>query len=67
MTDKPEEKKSKRDEMMRCKHCKKLFRDDECTLDPLLGLICPNGCKEQFVQPPYESPSPLTETNNNEG
>lgn len=51
-----DKKPMKRDEMMRCKHCKKLFPDKDCTLDPILGLICPNGCKPTFEQPPYESP-----------
>lgn len=50
------EKPLKRDQMHRCPHCKKLFPDDLCTPDPILGLICPNGCKKEFVQPPYESP-----------
>jgi hypothetical protein len=34
-----------------------LFADMECVNDPDTGaLICPNGCKRQYDQPPYESP-----------
>lgn len=42
--------------MHRCPWCKGLFPDDQCTLDPVLGLVCPNQCRPPFVQPEYESP-----------
>lgn len=47
-----------RDDYTRCKLCKQLFRDDNERRDPVTGAyLCPNGCKETFTQPPYESPS----------
>lgn len=46
----------KRDDMHRCPYCKQLFADEQCTLDPIRGLICPNRCEPPFNQPPYESP-----------
>ena len=51
-----------RDKMHRCPICKKLFKDDACTLElnkdggSDTGLQCPDGCKPSFDQPPYESP-----------
>lgn len=45
-----------RDEMHRCRWCKGLFNDKDCTLDPILGFICPNNCTAPFIQPAYESP-----------
>lgn len=49
--------KLKRDEMHRCKYCRVLFADVACVPDPVTGALqCPNGCKESFSQPPYESP-----------
>lgn len=46
----------KRDDYFRCKFCKGLFPDAQCVLDPVEGLQCPQGCKPQYEQPPYESP-----------
>jgi hypothetical protein len=45
-----------RDKFFRCKHCGQLFPDDKCFYDEVNGYQCPNGCKESFRQPPYESP-----------
>lgn len=52
----PDEPQLKRDQMHRCKICKKLSKDSECQLDPILGLLCPNGCKPPYIQLPYDSP-----------
>ena len=47
----------KRDSYHRCRYCKGLFRDEECTPDPVKGLVCPNACQPSFEQPPYEPPT----------
>jgi hypothetical protein len=47
---------SNRDEYHRCAICKKLFRDEDCILDPVKGYVCPNNCQPSYEQEPYESP-----------
>jgi len=48
---------TKRDDMYRCKICKQLYLDSQCERDSKTGaFICPKGCVEPFVQPPYQSP-----------
>lgn len=56
--DMDEEPKSRsRDDYWRCKICKQLNSDKDCERDDVSGAyLCPNGCKVEFVQPPYESP-----------
>lgn len=47
-----------RDDYHRCRFCKKLWQDAECIPDPDTGVLqCPDGCKEPFTQPPYETPT----------
>ena len=46
----------KRDNYTRCKHCGQLFHEEQCILSEVAGFQCPNGCKESFEQPPYQSP-----------
>ena len=48
---------TKRDDMHRCPYCKGLFKDNDCVLDPILGLVCPSGCVKPFIQPEYEPPN----------
>jgi hypothetical protein len=46
-----------RDDYFRCKVCKKLYADEECSRDEKTGaFICPLGCVEPYNQPEYESP-----------
>ena len=46
-----------RDDLTRCKVCMELFIDADAPTDPISGaLVCPKGCRPEFVQPPYESP-----------
>lgn len=46
-----------RDNYHRCKHCKGLFPDEDCIPDTVSGVLqCPNGCRDTFQQPAYESP-----------
>lgn len=50
----------KRDDFHRCRLCKKIFADAECLRDPDTGvLLCPDGCRASFEQPPYEPPNNL--------
>lgn len=46
----------KREDFTRCRFCKELHHDDELLFDAIVGYECPNGVKESFTQPPYESP-----------
>lgn len=46
-----------RDDYFRCPVCKKLFTNEECSLDLDKGYKCPNGCEKPFIQPQYESPT----------
>lgn len=61
MTNELPVRSTKRDDYFRCPVCKKLFSDTECTLDPIKGYICPNGCVRQYVQPSYQSPFDLND------
>lgn len=45
-----------RDHYFRCKHCKKLWHQEQCILNEVDGYQCPDGCIESFEQPPYQSP-----------
>lgn len=45
-----------RDNFFRCKHCGQLSPDDQCLHNEVTGYQCPNGCKDSYQQPPYESP-----------
>lgn len=55
-----------KDKTFRCKYCGQLFTDEEVrdymqrlgtwSNVGVTGYQCPNGCKEPFNQPPYESP-----------
>lgn len=56
MTQEQDTKQSRRDDMHRCPYCKKLFRDEDCTIGVDGRYICPNNCQPPFEQPPYESP-----------
>lgn len=47
---------NQRDNYTRCKHCGYLWPEEQCILDDVAGFLCPNGCKETFNQPPYQSP-----------
>ena len=47
---------TKRDDCTRCPICRQLFADKDCTLDPIKGYICPNGCEPSYDQPKYETP-----------
>ena len=47
----------KRDDYFRCRWCKGLFPDAQCARDEVTdAYLCPNGCREPFNQPEYESP-----------
>jgi hypothetical protein len=51
-----------RDDYHRCKYCKKLFKEEDCTREvdnegQSTGYQCPNGCQPTFEQPPYEPPT----------
>lgn len=56
----------KRDDYFRCRYCKKLFTNDECAIDPTKGYQCPNGCEEEYNQPPYELPTNETSDDSQE-
>ena len=45
-----------RDNYFRCKFCGVLWHQNQCVLDEIKGYECPDGCKETFEQPPYQSP-----------
>ncbi len=48
-----------RDTMNRCRHCRKLSKDADCEQDKVTGaFLCPNGCREAYAQPDYQSPLP---------
>jgi len=49
-------KDKNRDNYFRCKHCRVLYHQEQCILDRVHGYQCPSGCKEEFIQAPYESP-----------
>ncbi len=48
---------TQRDSMHRCKVCKKLFRDEECILDKIDGLLCPDKCITPLPLTEYELPT----------
>jgi len=53
---------TQRDKMHRCKVCKKLFRDEECTITINAdgtsdGLKCPNECVPVYQPTEYELPT----------
>lgn len=57
MNDQDLNRSKNRDDYYRCRICKGLYLETECTWDEIKGFKCPKQCVEPFNQPPYELPT----------